>query len=184
MFPVYLKRVADQRFEDLLRSTHQEFRDIPTEGIGYGALRYLSNDPAIQAQLAALPSAEISFLYRGAAASQTGDQLFLMDSQSSGRMHASDAHLTHRIAIDNGISNGRLELRCVYDSGALAEQTIAALLQNYIKTIRELLWRFASVTQPASIQNDAAEFEFSAADMDLIAASLSRLTEGTPHEKR
>src|SRR5262249_19896932 len=65
IFPVLLDLRAVRGPGEALKSVKEQLRRIPQHGIGYGLLRYLSQDAPRQAQLQALPQAEVSFNYLG-----------------------------------------------------------------------------------------------------------------------
>ena len=48
-----------------VKSVKEQLRRIPNRGIGYGVLRYLSENPEITKQLKGFPQAEVSFNYLG-----------------------------------------------------------------------------------------------------------------------
>lgn len=67
---------ATDKLADVLKSVKEQLRAIPNKGIGYGLLRYLSQDAEIASQLQAFPQAQISFNYLGQF-DQTSQYIFL-----------------------------------------------------------------------------------------------------------
>ena len=65
VFPLLLTRQPEHTLGDQLQAVKEQLRNVPSNGIGYGLLRYLANDPDIRAQLQRMPQADILFNYLG-----------------------------------------------------------------------------------------------------------------------
>ena len=66
IFPVLLQLEHAATPAEALKSVKEQLRRIPKGGIGYGVLRYLSQDTEVTEKLRALPQAEVYFNYLGA----------------------------------------------------------------------------------------------------------------------
>src|SRR4029453_3910609 len=65
IFPVLLQLEPTAALADALKSVKEQLRHLPKRGIGYGVLRYLSQDTEISEKLRTLPQAEVCFNYLG-----------------------------------------------------------------------------------------------------------------------
>src|SRR5436190_2803876 len=65
IFPVVLDLAAGDDPRSMLLSVKAELRRLPNRGMGYGLLRYLSEESDVVEKLRSLPPAEISFNYLG-----------------------------------------------------------------------------------------------------------------------
>jgi hypothetical protein len=65
LFPVLLRLQGDSQLEEALIGIKEILRRIPHRGIGYGLLRYLSDDPEIARQVRSLPKPDVRFNYLG-----------------------------------------------------------------------------------------------------------------------
>jgi non-ribosomal peptide synthase protein (TIGR01720 family) len=64
-FPMLLDTTNASTPAQAVRAIKQQLRDLPAHGIGYGALRYLSDDRALVHQLQSMPNPDIFFNYVG-----------------------------------------------------------------------------------------------------------------------
>ncbi len=65
IFPVHLELPAGRDPGQTLQAVKEQWRQVPGRGIGYGMLRYLSEDLSIVERLRTSPGAEIAFNYLG-----------------------------------------------------------------------------------------------------------------------
>ena len=107
IYPVLLTAGAASA-RDELRTIKEQLRQLPNHGIGYGLLRYLSND---RERLRELPRAEIIFNYLGQL-----DQIlpqsspFLMARESSGPGQSARGTRSHVLDISARVIGGQLQL--------------------------------------------------------------------------
>jgi phthiocerol/phenolphthiocerol synthesis type-I polyketide synthase E len=97
---------AAARVRDLLR-------EVPDGGIGYGLLRYASDDAELAGRLAALPRAEVIFHYAGVVggggAAGGADGLFTRPLAGlAGPLRHPDDERVHLLEIDCSVAGGRL----------------------------------------------------------------------------
>ncbi len=62
-FPVLLERATGNTAAQTLRAVSEQLRRIPGQGIGYGLLLSMRGDPALAAQLGAMPQPQVVFSY-------------------------------------------------------------------------------------------------------------------------
>ncbi|HEY9650043.1 MAG TPA: amino acid adenylation domain-containing protein, partial [Coleofasciculaceae cyanobacterium] len=65
IFPVLLTLEGISHPGEALKAIKEQLRGVPNRGIGYGVLRYLSEDAQVTQQLQSLPQAEVRFNYLG-----------------------------------------------------------------------------------------------------------------------
>src|SRR5205085_2907423 len=102
MFPVALDVPEAGRSAEALLSVAEQLRRLPEKGIGFGLLRYLSDDPATAAALRALPRRTISFNYLGQLDQALPSGPFRLALESAGANHSErDArdHLVDVVAL-------------------------------------------------------------------------------------
>lgn len=140
IYPVPLSAEAQDNPDDRLRSVKTALREIPRNGIGFGILRYLSNDSRIEQELAKIPGREIAFNYLG-----QFDQVFPSDApfrilyRNTGPLHSPRAQRPHLLEIVGYVSDGRLYFHWNYSRNIHHESTIKTLAKNFEQALRDLL---------------------------------------------
>ncbi|GER90178.1 hypothetical protein KDW_43400 [Dictyobacter vulcani] len=140
MYPVLLQVADAERPDTLLKSVKEQLFKLPQRGIGYGLLRYLSDDVSLMTQMQALPHAEISFNYLGQFEQpRLEDALFWPASESSGPNSSALNSRQHLLDINGGITNGQLNLSWTYSQNIHEDATIQRLAQEFIQQLRTLI---------------------------------------------
>jgi non-ribosomal peptide synthase protein (TIGR01720 family) len=141
MFPVALTVPdgAEPRWRDLIRAVRRQLRAIPSNGIGFGALRYLGS-PAIRRRLAeAGPDPQISFNYLGqwdTVAQDPGGGLYRTVHGSIGQVHSPADPGVHLLEVLGGVQNGRLVFSWQYHPDHHYEATVQAIADNFVEALR------------------------------------------------
>jgi amino acid adenylation domain-containing protein/non-ribosomal peptide synthase protein (TIGR01720 family) len=144
VYPLHLdlSHAADHPGE-ALKTVKEQLRRVPRRGVGYGVLRYLSKDPAIRQQMAALPQAEISFNYLGQfdqrQDNQPAESPFAPATEGRGPDHSLQGRRTHLLEIDGGINNGRLGLEWTYSANQYRDATIERVANMFIDSLRAII---------------------------------------------
>ena len=107
----------DETFAESARSIGATLATRPHRGIGFGVLRYLSPDPGVRDQLAALPPRPISFNYLGQFGGHgdaAGDGTIHAAPEPAGPMRHPDGVRAHLIEVDASVVGERLTFRWSY----------------------------------------------------------------------
>jgi len=125
---------------EALKAVREELRRIPNHGLGYGLLRYLSDDATGRARLAAMRRADVCFNYLG----QT-DQIFPEDAllmavnEPIGSIQSPNGRLPHLLYVNGIIFEGQLRMRFRYSSDSFKSSTVDALAQAFLDELRTLI---------------------------------------------
>ncbi len=125
---------------ELLKSVKEQLRRIPNRGIGYGLLRYLSQDPEVSEKLRTLPRAEVSFNYLGQL-----DQVlpagspFAPARSSSGPVHSPRGSRYHLLEISGRSFGGCLQLSWRYSENLHRRSTIERLAESFLEALRAII---------------------------------------------
>lgn len=139
IFPVLLDLGRASGPGEALKSIKEQLRLIPHGGIGYGLLRYLS-DETVRNRLRSLPQAEVSFNYLG-----QFDQILPASSglvpalESTGPVHDPAGRRRYLLEVNAFVSGGRLQVEWTYSDQVHQYVTIERLAQNYLVRLRELI---------------------------------------------
>ncbi len=139
LYPLFLKATRAQQNGEAVQSVKSQLRGVPRNGIGYGLLRYLS-DETIRQKLAAMPQAEISFNYLG-----QFDKIldknspFEPASESKGRDRCPRAQRDNLIDITANIGGNQLHVNFTYNKTIHKQETIQRLANFYKKELHKLV---------------------------------------------
>lgn len=141
VFPVCLHLGVASDPGEALKTIKEQLRSIPNHGIGYGILRYLSNDPALIALLKSLPQPEVLFNYLGQfdSANATASSVFALAPDSCGLARSPKGRRSYRLEINGWVWGGQLQLNWSYSNQVHRSATIADLAQRYQDALRTLI---------------------------------------------
>ncbi len=122
-----------------IRRVKEALRAIPRRGLGYGLLRRLG-DPAIQERLAARREPEVVFNYLGQLDLVLPEgSRFAPAAESSGTPRSPRMRRRHRIEINAGVVDGRLQAHWSHGRTVHARATIEALAARFLAALDELI---------------------------------------------
>ncbi|WP_229547355.1 non-ribosomal peptide synthetase [Nostoc sp. CHAB 5836] len=136
IFPVVLQLPNQNHLGEALKSIKEQLRAIPQRGIGYGILRYLSQEQEISAQIAAIPLREISFNYLGQFDQGQGLELA---PESKGSNHSLKGDRTHLLDITARVIEGQLQVNWSYSRHIHQNSTVELLAQKYLEALLKLI---------------------------------------------
>jgi non-ribosomal peptide synthase protein (TIGR01720 family) len=143
-WPVVFELVKDDSLAAVLRRVREQLRAVPGEGMGYGALRYLTADDGVTRELSSVPEPEVVFNYLGG---QRPTQAGLRFRPRAGSFRASRDPRARRpslLEISAMVVDEELELACLYSRNIHHRETIQQLMRG----VGEILATLAD-TRPA-----------------------------------
>jgi non-ribosomal peptide synthase protein (TIGR01720 family) len=179
IFPVLLQLEPAATPAEALKSVKEQLRCIPQRGIGYGVLRYLSQDKEISEKLRALPQAEVCFNYLG-----DGDQglsearLFSRTQEASGPHRSRQGRRRYLLEINARLVGGQLQLDWTYSECIHRRDTIAGLAQGFIQALRTLIVHCQSPEAGGYTPSDFPQMHLSQQELDTLLAALDEPAEG------
>ncbi|HEV7668968.1 MAG TPA: amino acid adenylation domain-containing protein, partial [Thermoanaerobaculia bacterium] len=181
IFPVLLDLGNTQGAAEALKSIKEQLRRIPQNGLGYGLLRYLSEDREISERLRAVPPASVSFNYLGQLdQALPKDSPFLPAAESAGPEHSPRQDRRYLLELNGRIWAGRLRMAWRYGEGVHRQATIEALAENFVVSLRGLI---AHCTSPGALGYTPADFPLAGVDqptLDRLAAELGEIEDLYP----
>jgi len=157
-----------------LKAIKEQVRQVPQQGIGYGALHYLKNGEE-QKQAVRENLAEISWNYLG-----QFDQVFEQQGtwwpsyESSGPVVNPLGRRVHLLEVVGSISGGQLHLVWSYSSNCHRKETIERLAQSYLQTLQDLIAHCQSQEAGGYTPSDFPEAEVSQKELDSILKKLKQ----------
>jgi amino acid adenylation domain-containing protein/non-ribosomal peptide synthase protein (TIGR01720 family) len=140
IFPVRLELGRAANPGDALRSIKEQLHRVPRRGIGYGLLRYLSQNTELRDTLKTLPQAEVAFNYLGQFdPSQSESPYWKRLAELTGPNLSPRGHRPNLLEIDGSINERCLELIWTYSENVHRRSTIEALAEQFTRALRELI---------------------------------------------
>ncbi len=162
MFPVRLQLGEASTPEVALKSIKEQLRRIPNRGIGYGILRYLSQNADRNKQLQALPKPEVSFNYLGQFDQMRFQPVWQRFAQEKfGWSFSPKAKRSHLLDVVGQVVEGKLLLTMIYSQNIHRHSTIERLATEYNSTLKALI---AHCTSPEA--GGYTPTDFPLADLD------------------
>lgn len=178
-FPVRLDLAGITEPGEALKSIKEQLRRVPNHGIGYGALRYLSGDARISAQLEALPRAEVRFRCLGRLVEPPEGSPVTPAVKSFGPPRGRRDRGSVLLEIGGGLSEGRLELAWTYSEALHRRSTIEHLAGDFIEALRLLIAHCQSPQAGGYTPSDFSKARLSQGDLDRFLGNLRKST-GNP----
>jgi amino acid adenylation domain-containing protein/non-ribosomal peptide synthase protein (TIGR01720 family) len=144
VYPVRLELPVAAAPGQALRAVRAALSRVSGDGISFGLLRYLSDQPAAQA-LRSAPPIEVSFNYLGqvSATTPSGSSIFSYSQDATGPTRSPRGSRSHAIVIDGIVlraaQDSQLQLSWTYSEHLHARATIETLAQNYLAALRALI---------------------------------------------
>ncbi|MDZ8090959.1 MAG: amino acid adenylation domain-containing protein [Nostoc sp. DedQUE05] len=175
IFPVVLELGVTENLADALKSVKEQLRVISNKGIGYGLLRYLSQDVEIAAQLQALPHAEISFNYLGQFDQLLNTSSWIQPaSEAAGHSQSLQNNRAHLLDINSIITGDRLQIEWIYSTNVHQQTTIASLAQEFVETLQGLIAHCSSGESGGYTPSDFPLTKLKQLELDQLLASLGK----------
>ncbi len=143
IFPVLLDIGGAGEPGAALRMVQEQLGRVPNQGIGYGLLRYLSQDDAIRAQMGQVPQPEVNFNYLGQFDNNQADPTqalpFRVASEPVGAEHHPHGTRSALLYVVGTVAGGQLDLMWSYSTKLHKRSTIERLAQTYIEELSGLI---------------------------------------------
>ncbi|HET9118003.1 MAG TPA: condensation domain-containing protein, partial [Pseudonocardiaceae bacterium] len=161
LFPVALPVAPGQDWGRRLRAVKEYLRAIPGRGLGYGALRYLTDAPELSGS-----SPQISFNYLGQFDWPAApDGPFAGVRSGLGADAAPQTPRAHLLDVVGAIEDGCLQLNWYYALGTHHEQTVRALAQGMVAALEDIITHCA---QPAAGGRSPSDFPLAHLDQHAL----------------
>ncbi|NIM11936.1 MAG: amino acid adenylation domain-containing protein [Candidatus Aminicenantes bacterium] len=134
IYPVVVNR-DDKTISDEIKSVKEAIRKTPNNGIGYGILKYMSDE----GKTMETKRAEVRFNYLGQFHGEVENPLFSYCQQLTGSDVALENHMTAAVEINAMVLNDVFTADINYNKEAFDESTMVSFAGNYIKNLEEIL---------------------------------------------
>jgi amino acid adenylation domain-containing protein/non-ribosomal peptide synthase protein (TIGR01720 family) len=181
LFPVLLDIGGAVDPGEALKTVKERLRAIPNQGIGYGILRYMSDDTTAE-RLRQLPQAELSFNYLGQLDQNLADPtLFAPAREPIGPAHSPQSQRSHLLEINSHIVAGRLHIEWTSSKLIHHHDTIARLANGFIAALRALIRHCQTPEVGGYTPSDFPQAGLSQHDLDRFLSRIGQ-SSGGDHE--
>jgi non-ribosomal peptide synthase protein (TIGR01720 family) len=182
LFPVCLQLDPAATPAEALKMVKEQLRRIPKRGIGYGVLRYLSQDPEVTEALRALAQAEVCFNYLGQDHQAVSGPLFFGPIRETSGPHRSPrGSRRYLLEINGHLAGGKLLLDWTYSEHIHRRDTIERLAQHFIEALRTLIVHCQSPGARGFTPSDFPKMKLSQQELDELITALGESAEGDYH---
>ncbi len=169
-FPVYLELSSAQSSPgESLKAIKEQLRRIPRRGIGYGLLRYLSDEAETVGALRSQPEPQVVFNYLSQGASSPS--LFGPSDEPSGEACSRRGPRSHLLEINGSVREEGLRMSFTYSSPLHRPETVAQLADGFVAELERLI---AHCLSPGAGGYTPADFPLA----ELSQERLDALTRG------
>jgi len=177
IFPVLLQLGEFSDPEEALRTVKEQLRRVPNQGIGYGLLRYLSEESEIAEKLQARPNAEVIFNYLGQFDQILPAASFFQLAREFIGPTRSLRQTIYLIQVTSFVAQGQFQMRWVYSEGIHRHATIEDLAGRFVRGLQSLITRGRLAKAGAYTPSDFPEAGLSQRELDNLIAKLSQSAE-------
>jgi amino acid adenylation domain-containing protein/non-ribosomal peptide synthase protein (TIGR01720 family) len=169
-FPVLLTSEGAKVASEALPLIKEQLRAIPQRGIGYGLLRYLSDDDQTREQLSKLSQPDVSFNYLGQFDQVLSESaLFRIASESRGQNQSQRYKLPYLLQISGSIMAGRLYLNWTYSKNVFLQTTVERLSDSFLKALQALIAHCQSPEAGGFTPSDFPLARLTQSELDRVA---------------
>lgn len=183
-YPVYFEMNPRANLAQNIALVKENIRSIPNNGLGYGLLKYLSNDAKIRAQMNALPLPQIALNYLGqfdqlfAAAT-----LFAQGREPVGPQRSLKGRRTHVFEINAHVSEGRFQVAWTYSAALHTHEQVERLITLFMTKMKD----FVQHVSLEELRNDSnlalVDFNWEQEDINQALAAIKKTLEAQHNDE-
>ncbi|MBA4531487.1 non-ribosomal peptide synthetase [Brevibacillus halotolerans] len=168
MYPVVFD-LQKQGIANAVKQVKEELRQIPNKGIGYGVVRYLSNQGSTELDLSSHAiNPEISFNYLGQMDQSGQEEEYQLSPLSSGQQISQMNQGLFPINVSGIVVGNQLSIQISYDSQAYHDSTMEKLIQRYQYHLLEIINHCVQQTETELTPSDFSTKELSMEDLESV----------------
>jgi len=137
-YPAVLRAPRACQITELM-AVHDQLKAVPHKGVGYGVLRYLSQDRNLSARLMLETEPEIMFTYLGQTEQWADNELFRLIDHPVGPLRSPRRLRRHLLNVVARVRHGRLEVAWHFSRNIHQLATIENVAADFIAALRTVL---------------------------------------------
>ena len=181
VFPVTLTVAASASPGDALKTVKEQLRRIPTRGIGYGVVRYLTKPGRDAAHARPTARVPVGFNYLGQFDAVAADEsVFALSAEPVGKEHDPRNPMEYELDINASVVNGCLEVMWTYSRERYCSDTITSLASTYLHDLRTLMAHCLSADAGGYTPSDFPNVDLEQDVLDSILEQMNETNMRTP----
>jgi non-ribosomal peptide synthase protein (TIGR01720 family) len=170
--PLLLNWEGARDEKEALMAIKAQYRAVPTGGVTFGALRYMSEDREIREQMERIPVPEISFNFLGQSGTRTDMPLLLgkNTNEMTSALVSSPIERPFKLDFNSVIADGRLTIKIVFNDRLHRRWKIETLALYCANALRTLIKCCSALQAP----------QYTTADFPWPISNRARLTSSLP----
>ena len=178
LYPVLFRPPAAPSAGGLVLAVKEQLRAVPGDGLGWGLLRYLG-PPEVRQSLAALPAAQVSYLYLGRTDGVFGGAggPFGGAAEDPGPAQAGVNPRPHPLEIKAAIAEGRLRVAIEFGARAVRREAMAALAEEMAAILRRVVEQATSGEEEIYTPSDFRRVDLDQEELDELLSELQGFEE-------
>ena len=174
LFPVLLDVGGSTDVGSRLKRIKESLREIPERGLGYGLLRYMSQDEGVRDALRKLPQAQVIFNYHGHLDQVIEDTgIFGISHERAGDISSLSGARSHSLEVLCRISGGRLQIGWQFSANEYDLVTVEQLATKYVECLISLIEHCKSADSGGFTPSDFPGTTISQQDLDRLPVTSS-----------
>jgi non-ribosomal peptide synthase protein (TIGR01720 family) len=141
VYPIRLKRSSGSEAGARLKEMREQLRRVKSYGIGYGWLRYLSEDEEVRRELERFEGGELIFNYLGRFDQELSRDggLFKMAGERMGAAQDENEQRSHQLEVTAWVNGGRLSVSWSYSEDVYRAETIKSIVERFEAEVRTVI---------------------------------------------
>jgi amino acid adenylation domain-containing protein/non-ribosomal peptide synthase protein (TIGR01720 family) len=176
-YPLCLTLTPGEYGKNLV-AVKQRLRDVPRHGLGYGLLRYLSEDIETREAFHQYAKADVLFNYLGQMnmTEEQADLGFGMSNTSGGLERSQIAPRSHLLDISAMVSGGQFFAEWNFSSEVHKHSTVEKVAKGFIAALQALIEHCKETEDGEYMASDFEEFGWDQDDLDQIIGEIDLLS--------
>jgi non-ribosomal peptide synthase protein (TIGR01720 family) len=159
---------------EALKIIKEQLRNVPSKGIGYGILRYLSPDTTIREQLKKQIQPEVSFNYLGQFDFLQSESIFLgVAQENTGFIQSPSGKRRYLLDLNGFVVQGKFQLDWTYSENIHKKTTVEHLANNFLKALNYLIEHCVSPETGSYTPSDFPDVGLSQSELDNLIAEIN-----------
>lgn len=151
LYPLTLDLNGQEDLRDIICVTKEHIRQVPNNGIGYGVLKYLSENSEFINQ----PDSELVFNYLGQFDQHNTDKsAFAIAQESTGQQISSHRRPAHDLSLNGMIHDEQLSFTMTYIPEIYADSLMDAFMKRFQMSIQDVIEHCTGAHQPRLTPSD------------------------------
>ncbi|WP_205314789.1 non-ribosomal peptide synthetase [Nonomuraea lactucae] len=175
IFPVRLSAADLRDPAEVLKSVKEQLRSSPRRGVGYGALRHLTDaEDAGVRRLRSLPDPQVSFNYLGGRSGDGEPGLLAraLPAELTGLNVGTEQSRSHVLQVEAAqTDDGRMQFEWYYSGNLHREETVRRVAESYADALRRLIEHCLS---PQAGGFTPSDFPLAGLDAESLAAIMKQ----------